>query len=179
MRISLLPPHPPRNELCPTPSIPSPAEASTAARPTWRPTPEPRATPLARFRSPATSTGELRLSAPLRTSRSTSPKTACPPPLSRPSASSRALLPLSTCAMAWVSYYSLPFIDAYLLLAIERHSLTSCSLFRPQGRTGYPAGCQGSRRRQAPRPLPPRRLADRLRHPVQHERQRGHLQPSH
>ena len=29
----------------------------------------------------------------------------------------------------------------------------------------------------AERPLPPRRLADRQRHPVEHERQRGHRQP--
>jgi hypothetical protein len=37
----------------------------------------------------------------------------------------------------------------------------------------------GSDRRQARRPLPAGRLADRLRHPVQHERQRGDLQPRH
>ena len=31
--------------------------------------------------------------------------------------------------------------------------------------------------KRAQRPLPPGRLADGLRHPVQHERQRGHRQP--
>ena len=39
------------------------------------------------------------------------------------------------------------------------------------------AGRAGSDRRQARRPFPAGGLADRLRHPVQHERQRGDLQP--
>ena len=37
----------------------------------------------------------------------------------------------------------------------------------------------GSDRRQARRALPAGRLADRVRHPDQHERQRGHRQPRH
>lgn len=37
--------------------------------------------------------------------------------------------------------------------------------------------CPGGRVRQAERPFPAGRLADRSRHAVQHERQRGHCQP--
>ena len=48
---------------------------------------------------------------------------------------------------------------------------------RPEDRRGDRRGRAGSDRRQARRPFPAGRLADRLRHAVQHERQRGDLQP--
>ena len=41
------------------------------------------------------------------------------------------------------------------------------------------AGLRRSHRGPARRPLPAVRVADRLGHPVQHERQRGHQQPMH
>ena len=48
---------------------------------------------------------------------------------------------------------------------------------RPGDRRGDRQGGAGGDRRQARRPLPAGRLADRLGHAVQHERQRGDLQP--
>ena len=50
---------------------------------------------------------------------------------------------------------------------------------RRRGRRRHPLRRPGGDRRRPRRPLPARRLADRLRHPVQHERQRGDLQPRH
>ena len=60
--------------------------------------------------------------------------------------------------------------------AIANHKLKPEKDDRPE------AGCHFRRlrrgyQRAAERPLPPRRLADRQRHPVEHERQRGHRQP--
>ena len=48
---------------------------------------------------------------------------------------------------------------------------------RPQDRRGDRQGRAGGDRRQARRPFPAGRLADRLGHAVEHERQRGDLQP--
>lgn len=50
---------------------------------------------------------------------------------------------------------------------------------RPETWRGHPAGRRRSCLAQAHRPLPPRRLADRFRHTVQHERKRSHLEPRH
>jgi hypothetical protein len=59
---------------------------------------------------------------------------------------------------------------------LQTTRLTGC---RPQARKGHPAGGRGGRFSQARRPFPARRVADGLGHPVQHERERGHLQPRH
>ena len=48
---------------------------------------------------------------------------------------------------------------------------------RPESRRAIDQAAAGGRGRQARRPLPARRLADRLGHPVEHERQRGDRQP--
>lgn len=62
----------------------------------WPHKPAQRAMPLARSRSPRTSTGEPRPRDLSRTSRSTSPRTACRLPLCAPLVSSRAPPPPST-----------------------------------------------------------------------------------
>ena len=49
----------------------------------------------------------------------------------------------------------------------------------PDDRRGHRQGGAGGGRGQARRPLPAGRLADRLRHAIQHERQRGDRQPRH
>ena len=50
---------------------------------------------------------------------------------------------------------------------------------RPEDRRGHRRGRAGGDRGQARRPFPAGRLADRLGHAVEHERQRGDLQPRH
>ena len=50
---------------------------------------------------------------------------------------------------------------------------------RPEDRQGHRRGRAGSDRRQARRAFPAVGVADRLRHAVEHERQRGDLQPRH
>ena len=48
---------------------------------------------------------------------------------------------------------------------------------RPEDRRGHPAGGRGSRSRRPRQPVPPSHLADRVGHPVEHERQRGDRRP--
>jgi len=50
---------------------------------------------------------------------------------------------------------------------------------RPQAGQGHPTGCCRSGFAQAGRPLSSRRVANGIGHAVQHECQRGHLQPRH
>jgi hypothetical protein len=50
---------------------------------------------------------------------------------------------------------------------------------RGEARRGHRRRRPGGRRRQARRPFPARRVADRVGHPDQHERQRGDRQPGH
>lgn len=89
-----------------------PAEAFTLQSTGWPPH-EPRATPLARSRSLATSTGVPRRSDLSRTFASTSPRTGCPRRLSRPLASSRAPPRPSTSATAWVRALIVPSLHLF------------------------------------------------------------------